>query len=52
MKFARLFQQLEVLKSKDKIRDFAIYSTTLEHVFLRLARRQVAPQSVNPKLIK
>jgi len=40
MKFAKAFHELGVLKSKNKIKDFSIYTTNLEQIFIRLAQRQ------------
>ena len=40
MKFAKVFYELEVFKSRNKIKDFSIYTTNLEQIFVRLAQRQ------------
>jgi len=36
-----MFLELERLKSREKIKDFAIYVANLEQIFIRLARKQV-----------
>jgi len=41
MKISKAFHELEALKTKEKIKDFSIYTTSLEQVFLRLAQKQV-----------
>ena len=41
MKFSKMFLELERLKARQKIKDFSIYTTNLEQIFIRLARKQV-----------
>ena len=40
MKFSKLFYQLEAAKSKREIKDFSIYTSTLEQIFIKLAKNQ------------
>jgi len=40
MKFSQLFSQLENAKSDGKIKDFSIYTSTLEQIFIQLAKNQ------------
>jgi len=40
MKFARVFRELDVMKTKGKFKDFSIYTTNLEQIFMRLAQKQ------------
>jgi len=40
MKFAKIFYQLERAKLDGKIKDFSIYTTTLEQIFIKLAKHQ------------
>ena len=52
MKFSKMFFELERLKTKQKIKEFAIYTTNLEQIFVRLARKQVQEVLESPNEIK
>jgi len=40
MNFSGVFQMLEEMKATKQIKDFSIYTTTLEQIFIKLAKLQ------------
>jgi len=45
MKFSKIFTELESLKSQRKIKDFTIFTSTLEQIFINFAKNQKNPSS-------
>ena len=42
MKFVEIFAQLEDARSKGRVKDYSIFSTTLEQIFMKLAKCQIS----------
>jgi len=40
MKFSNVFKELEDLKIQGKIKDFTIFTSTLEQIFINFAKNQ------------
>jgi len=47
-KFSKAFESLETLKQKGKVKDFSIYNTTLEQIFVYFSKFQINLDNSNP----
>ena len=47
LSFRRAFEELEKMKQEKMIKDFSIYNTTLEQIFIQLSKLQTGQETTN-----